>query len=80
MKNEKIRDALDQSMADMTWKEENRAQVLRGIRQEQPPVRVRRRMLVPVLALVLVLFIAAILELYTMHRISNELSKEAKKL
>ena len=58
MKNEKIRNALDQSMADMTWKEENRAQVLRSIRQEQPPVRVRRRMLVPVLALVLVLFIA----------------------
>ena len=58
MKNEKIRNALDRSMADMTWKEANRAQVLRGIRQEQPPVRVRRRALVPVLALVLVLFIA----------------------
>ena len=29
---------------------------------------------------VLVLFIAAVLELYTMHRISHELSKEAKKL
>lgn len=29
---------------------------------------------------VLVLFVAAILELYTMHRISHELSKEAKKL
>ena len=53
MKNEKIRNALDRSMADMTWKEANRAQVLRGIRQEQPPVRVRRRALVPVLALAL---------------------------
>ena len=29
---------------------------------------------------VLVLFVAALLELYTMHRISNELAKEAKKL
>ena len=29
---------------------------------------------------VLALFVAAVLELYTMHRISNELSKEAKKL
>lgn len=29
---------------------------------------------------VLVLFVAAVLELYSMHRISNELSKEAKKL
>ena len=37
MKNEKIRNALDRSMADMTWKEANRAQVLRGIRQEQQP-------------------------------------------
>lgn len=29
---------------------------------------------------VLVLFVAALLELYTMHRISSELAKEAKKL
>ena len=58
MKNEKIRNALDRSMADMTWKETNRARVLDGIREEQPSVRVFRRALVPVLALVLVLFIA----------------------
>ena len=58
MKNEKIRNALDQSMADMTWKETNRARVLDGISQEQPPVRVFRRALVPALALLLVLFIA----------------------
>ena len=56
--NNKIREALDQSMADVTWKEQNRQRVLHAVRQETLQTRTRRPALVIVLALVLVLFIA----------------------
>ena len=56
--NNKIREALDQSMADVTWKEQNRQRVLHAVRQETLQTRTHRPALVIVLALVLVLFIA----------------------
>ena len=56
--NNKIREALDQSMADVTWKEQNRQRVLHAVRQETFQTRTHRPALVIVLALVLVLFIA----------------------
>ena len=56
--NDKIREALDHSMADVTWKEQNRQQVLYTVRQETLQTRTRKPVLAIVLALILVLFMA----------------------
>lgn len=53
MMNNKIREALDQSMADVTWKEQNRQRVLHTVRQETRPARLRKPALIPVIALLL---------------------------
>ena len=56
--NDRIKEALDRSMTDMTWKEQNRQRVLYTVRQETLQTRTHKPALAIVLALVLVLFIA----------------------
>ena len=59
--NEKIRDSLDQSMSDITWKDENREYVLSKIHVSPQPVRRRRPVPIIAFALVLVLGLATAL-------------------
>ena len=59
--NEKIRDALNRSMSDFTWKDENRDYVLSQINVRPQPVRRRRPALIIAFALVLVLGLATAL-------------------
>ena len=58
--NEKFKEALDQSMADVTWKEKNRQRVLHAARQETRPASVRKGVLIPVIALLLLCLATAV--------------------
>ncbi len=59
--NEKIRESLDQSMSDITWKDENREYVLGRVSVCPQPVRRRKPALVAAFALVLALGLATAL-------------------
>ena len=58
--NDKLRDALDQSMADITWKEQNRQRVLHSVRQTAGASSLRRPFLVPVIALLILCLATAV--------------------
>ena len=58
--NEKFKEALDQSMADVTWKEKNRQRVLYAARQETRPASIRKGVLIPVIALLLLCLAMAV--------------------
>ena len=58
--NEKFKEALDQSMADVTWKEKNRQRVLHAARQETRPASIRKGVLIPVIALLLLCLAMAV--------------------
>ena len=59
--NEKIRDSLDQSMPDITWKDENRAYVLSRINACPQPARRRKPAAIIAFALILTLGLATAL-------------------
>ena len=63
MKNKKLSESLDRSMADVSWKEQNRLRVWNGIRNAEPArSRAPRRISVVIaFALVLVLGMASLI-------------------
>ena len=60
MMNNKIREALDQSMADVSWKEQNRQRVFHTVRQETRHMHVRKPALIPAIALLLLCIVTAV--------------------